>query len=76
MPIGCLLTLSDGRERQYWADAGTQRQLRRFDALGLASGVIFIILHGTRKEIDQWENRRALVAVAGLPAAAGAAFEQ
>jgi hypothetical protein len=70
MPIGCLLTLSDGRERQYWADAGTQRQLRRFDALGLAAGVIVNMLHMTRREIGriavQWENRRAVVALAGL----------
>jgi hypothetical protein len=40
-----LLTLQAGRERQFWADAGTQRQLRRFDILGLAAGIIIDLVH-------------------------------
>lgn len=44
--VNCLLlTLQAGRERQYWADAGTQRQLRRFDILGLVAGVIVDLVH-------------------------------
>jgi hypothetical protein len=66
MPIGCLLTLSDGRERQFWADAGMQRQLRRLDALGLAAGVIVNTLHSSSSELNQWKTGREWVAVGGL----------
>jgi hypothetical protein len=65
--IGCLLTLSDGRERQYWADAGTQRQLRRVDCLGLAAGVVLNLLDaGYEGTPATRTRRRQMVAFAGL----------
>jgi hypothetical protein len=65
MTVGCLLTLSDGTEREYWADAGTQRQLRRVDCLGLAAGVVLNLLDAGYEGSGR-TRRRVRVACAGL----------
>jgi hypothetical protein len=67
-----LLSLQDGREGAYWADAGTQMQLRRFDCMGLAAGLVLNLLdaayegsHGGLGSGGR-TKRRAMVAFAGL----------
>jgi hypothetical protein len=63
--VDFLLTLQDGWEGPYWADAGTQRQLRSFDCLGLAAGVVLNLLDA-RYEGSGRTRRRVRVAYAAL----------
>ena len=44
MTMGWLLTLPGGREAQYWEDAGTREQIRRFDLLALSAGAVINLL--------------------------------
>jgi hypothetical protein len=61
---GFLLTLQGGRERQYWADAATQGQLRRSDALALSSGIFLNVLDACYKGEDVGLRMSSRVSVA------------